>query len=289
MNHIKDQHVRRKICLAPLTVLELSPVEMVETAAEAGFDYVGIRLIPSTAEEPQHSIVGNTVMTKEIRDRSDDRGVPILDVETIRLLPGTNVAEDYSALLETAVALGASRVLVAGNDPVQTRLIDNCINLAALCATFGLTAELEFMPWTDVPDLQTAHDVLTAVNHPAVGLLVDTIHFDRSVSDVAQLREMPREWFHYMQLCDAPAVSPPTHEQMLHHARYDRLMPGEGELDLASIIGALPDGIPVSVEVPLAAQPPAPALERAHHALRTTKELLRSMQGSGNDEFGGAI
>jgi hypothetical protein len=42
----------RPISLAALTVLELTPPEMVGCAAEAGFSHVGIRLLPATPTEP---------------------------------------------------------------------------------------------------------------------------------------------------------------------------------------------------------------------------------------------
>jgi len=40
------------LALAPLTVLELSPPEMVACAATAGYSHVGLRLLPATGNEP---------------------------------------------------------------------------------------------------------------------------------------------------------------------------------------------------------------------------------------------
>ena len=49
----------RLFSLAALTVLELSPPEMVEVAARAGYDRVGLRLIPATPEEHHFPLVAD--------------------------------------------------------------------------------------------------------------------------------------------------------------------------------------------------------------------------------------
>jgi hypothetical protein len=54
----------------------------------------------------------------------------------------------------------------------------------------------------------------------------------------------------YFQLCDGPAYPPRSLEGLLHAARSERLLPAEGGIDLAGMIGSLPVGMPVSVEVP---------------------------------------
>ena len=109
------------IGLAALTVLELSPPDMVSCAADAGFDCVGLRLIPATAEEVQHSMIGDTPLVRETARRLVDTGIRCLDIEIFRLKPETGV-DDYRAALETGARLGAREALVAGNDPDEARL-----------------------------------------------------------------------------------------------------------------------------------------------------------------------
>jgi sugar phosphate isomerase/epimerase len=77
----------RSISLAALTVLELTPPEMVDCAAEAGFSHVGIRLFPATPTEPQYDIVGDTPLLREVEHRLADTGVKVLDVEIFRIKP----------------------------------------------------------------------------------------------------------------------------------------------------------------------------------------------------------
>jgi hypothetical protein len=61
-------------------------------------------------------------------------------------------------------------------------------------------------------------------------------------------------------------------EEIRRQAREDRLMPGEGELDLAGLLAALPSDLPICLEIPYAR--PMPPLERARLALARTMPLL---------------
>jgi hypothetical protein len=79
-----------------LTVLELAPPDMVSCARDAGFDCVGLRLIPATAEEPQHAMVGDTPLVRDTERRLRDTGIRVLDVEIFRLRADTKAA-DYEA------------------------------------------------------------------------------------------------------------------------------------------------------------------------------------------------
>ena len=82
-------------------------------------------------------------------------------------------------------------------------------------APYGLTADLEFMPWTYVPDLATAQQHRRARWQANAGILVDALHFDRSGSSIAELARVPADRLHYWQLCDGPAERPATNEELI--------------------------------------------------------------------------
>jgi sugar phosphate isomerase/epimerase len=64
----------------------------------------------------------------------------------------------------------------------------------------------------------------------------------------------------------------------LHQARAERLMPGDGGLDLVGILSALPRDIPLSLEVPMRTLAKTmPAVERARRILDKTRALLRRL------------
>lgn len=241
----------RALSLSALTVLELSPPQMVQCAAEAGYDYVGLRLLPATDHEVRHEIVGSTgtQLKRETLAVLRDTGMRVLDVEILRLKPDTDV-NSYKPTLETAAELGARYVLVAGNDPDEARTIDRLGQLCDLAAPLGLSPSLEPMPWTDVKDISAGARIVKASGRRNTGLIIDPIHFDRARSSLEALRALPREYFGYVQFCDAPAERPTDLDTLLFQARCERMIPGEGGLDLVGLLRALPAHLPVSVEVP---------------------------------------
>lgn len=266
--------MKRALSLAALTVLELSPVGRVQCAAAAGYSHVSLRLIAATPEEGQHDVAGDPVLRRQLRRALVDTGLQVLDVEILRLEPATDIAA-FEPTLACAQELGARHLLVAGNDPDRGRLVDRFGTLCDHAASHGLTADLEFMPWTDVPDLASALQVLRQVDHGNAGVLVDAFHFSRSGGHLDQLAAVPRGWLHFMQLCDVPAALPSTLDAVRTEARTARRFPGEGELNLAALLRALPDDLAISLEVPMVALArEVSALDRARRALEGTRRLL---------------
>ncbi len=234
--------------LAHLTVLDLAPPQMVTLAARVGYQAIGVRLLPATPGGAAY-LLDDPAMLRETVAASRDTGVQIFDLEIIRLEPTTDVSS-FTRFFETGAALGAKAILTAGNDPDESRLTDTYAAFCDAAAPYGLTADLEFMPWTDVRDLATAIRIVTAADRPNGGILVDALHFDRSDSRLEDLPGLPRSWLHYAQMCDAPAEKPATVEAMIHTARAERLFPGDGGIDLPAIWKRLPSDLPVSLEIP---------------------------------------
>ncbi len=267
----------RPIGLAALTVLELAPPDMVSCAAQAGYDCVGLRLLPATETETRHPIIGDTPMLRETLQRLAGSRLRVLDIELFRLKPDTDVRE-YRAALETGARFGAREALVAGNDPDERRLADRFGAFCDLAAEFGIGANLEPMPWADLRDFGQGARIIEAAGRGNAGLVIDPIHFDRAGNRPDEIASVPARHLRYMQLCDAPAERPADVETVIHQARAERLMPGDGGLDLRGILRAVPPGIPVSVEVPMRTLARSvPALLRARRMLAKTRQLLDSL------------
>jgi sugar phosphate isomerase/epimerase len=267
----------RPISLAALTVLELTPPEMVTCAAEAGYSHVGIRLLPATPTELQYDLVGDTPLLREVERRLADTGIRVLDVEIFRIKPDTRVG-DYEAAVATAARLGASELLVAGNDQDEARLIDRFASFCDLAAGYGLGASLEFMPWTDAKDLTQAARIVERTGRDNAGVLIDPFHFSRSRSRIEDIATISPVHLHFMQFCDVPAAIPATMDAILAEARAERLFPGDGELDLVGLLRAMPRDIPLSIEVPThTLAKTIGATERARRALAATKHVLAQL------------
>lgn len=261
----------RPLALGALTVLGMTPPDIVSLAAECGYDYAGLRLLPATPGGIAHPLMHDRKMLDETLARIRDTGVGIFDLEIVRI----DAQFDSKAMqpfLETGAELGAQCILVAGDDPDLGRFSDNFAAFCDAAAPFGLKPNLEFMPWTRVPDLGTALEILAAIDRDNAGLLIDAIHFGRSSSRLGDLGRIPARWLQYAQICDAPAQTPPTTEEIIRAAREERLLPGDGGLPLAELFRRLPRALPLCVEVP------NPALgsdvERARRALAATRTWL---------------
>lgn len=271
--------MNRPISLCALTALELAPPDLVSTAAAAGYSHVGLRLIAATTTEPQRAMIGDTPMVRETRARLDATGVQVLDIEVLRLKPDTRVADDLLPAIETGAWLGAKYALVTGNDPDEARLADRFAELCDLAARYGVAPQLEFMSFSDLKTLPQAARVIERAGRANAGIVVDAYHYSRTHCRLADVARVPPSRFRYAQLCDAPAAIPPTPEAILAEARAARRFPGEGEIDLASIVRALPPGIPVAVEVPtLELARTVNAVERARRAIAGVRRVLAAAE-----------
>ena len=269
----------RILSMAYLTACHATPPEAVRMAATLGYAQVGLRLLPNSPGAPQQHLIGRPEVLRDTVAALRDTGVGVFDLEIIRINDGFDPL-DYRALLDAGAALGARAVLVAGDDPEATRLADNFARLCETMKPYGMTADLEFMPWTAVPHARAALGIVEAAGMPSnAGILVDALHFDRSATTLEDIRALPRHLLHYAQVCDAPGRNRLgrdfTVEEMIHTARCERLQPGEGDIDLAGLFAALPADLPVSVEVVhldrMKTMPPA---EWARQCLAASRPIL---------------
>lgn len=259
--------------LAYLTSAPLLPPDAISLAADLGYGAVGLRALPAVPGGDVNPLLDNPALVRETVARARDTGVEVFDVEIVRLGADFQVAQ-FAPFLDLCGELGARAILVAGDDEDEARLIESYAAFCAAAHPYGLTADLEFMPWTKVPDAKSALRIVTAANQPNAGILVDSLHVARSATTLADLAALPRELLHYAQMCDAPADVPKDVEGLTFTARAARLLPGEGGIDLVGIFSALPPDLPVSLELPNAEQKPKLGVEewsrRAIAAARAT-------------------
>ncbi|MTH64327.1 sugar phosphate isomerase/epimerase family protein [Paracoccus shanxieyensis] len=266
--------MNRAISLAHLTVVETAPPQMIRMAARLGYDAVGLRLLRVTPETPGYPLMDDPQMMAQTRAALAETGLRVQDIEFVRITPEF----DLNALrpfLRAGAELGAAHVICAPYDPDLSRLADNLALMAQECRAHGMQAVLEFFPWTSVPDLATALRVVEPVAD--LGILVDTLHFNRSGSSLEDLRRaLPRMPF--LHLCDAPVHPPYTTEQFFHAGRVERLPPGAGQIPLAPIMAELPPDLPVTLEIPMTAKALAEGEEAvAAHVIAATRQFLTQL------------
>jgi sugar phosphate isomerase/epimerase len=221
---------------------------MIAVAARSGYSHVGLRPIAATTEERHFSLLNDPALRRDTVAALADHGIGVLDIEILRLEPKSR-ASDYEAALAFGAEVGAQFALVAGNDPNLVRAADTFAALCELAAPYRIRPHLEFMPWTDVPNIAVARQVAEATGRSDAGLLVDAFHLNRSGGKASDIPENdPR--FGYVQLCDIAGPIPRDLTVLLQQARGGRLFPGEGDCDLVALLRRLPPGIPISLEAP---------------------------------------
>jgi sugar phosphate isomerase/epimerase len=260
--------------LAHLTVLGLSPPDVVRVAARTGYQTVGLRLIRVTDTGPGYPLMHDPVMMRATKAAMVETGVGVLDIELVKITPDIDVGA-LEPFLAIGAELGARHVIIAPYDPDLTRLADRLAAITERAARWGLGAVLEFFPWTEVPDLGTAVRVVEAAGRIETGILVDTLHFTRSKSTLEQLDRVPACRLPFVHVSDAPVQENYSMEDLLHAGRAERLPVGEGAIDIKGILKHMPQGIPLALEVPMTAMTEAEGAEAV--ALRVREAASRRL------------
>jgi len=185
----------------------------------------------------------------------------------------------FERFLAAGAELGAKYAMAAPYDPDLGRLADRLGNFHDLCKRYGIAAVMEFYPWTVVPNLETAIRVVEATKRSDVGILVDTLHFNRSGSKVEQLDALPATRLPYIQVSDAQVQPSYTTEELLHAGRAERLPPGEGDIDIALILRHMPRGIPIALEIPMTAMTAAQGTEAVARRVREAAQRVLETVG----------
>jgi sugar phosphate isomerase/epimerase len=239
----------RAFSLAHLTMLSLPPPQLIETAARAGYQFVSLRPIPVGApNEPLYPLGTDAALLARTKAALAATGIGLLDIEVARIIKEAK-PRDYLPALAAAAELGGRHVLSSAWCDDRPYILDFFGELCDLAQPFGLTVDLEFVTWSGVRTLDEAVEVVSAARRPNAGIVIDTLHFDRCHAELEKLSALPREWFHFAQISDAPATYSTEREELIRIGRAERLYLGEGGIDVASILGRLPP-VPLSIEIP---------------------------------------
>ena len=213
----------------------------VRTAAETGFWGIGMQ-------------VDDYVRTRE-RGASNDEMLRLLEstgmaIDEIEFLTGwssdVEAIRAHSVQVEAAIfaavdALGARQLNVGCAEfPNEVAPVERMAErFAALCeraSLHELTVALEFLPWSGIPDVATAWEVVRQSGAPNGGILLDTWHFFRGNPDFDALRAVPADRIVGVQVNDGP-VQPAG--EIREETRHGRRLPGEGDFDLGRLVREL--------------------------------------------------
>ena len=240
----------RPVGLAQLSLLNTAPPDLVGIAAQAGFDFIGVRVRPVTPTERPYDLQPGSPMLGEALARMQDTGVTVRDIEFL-LLDGSDQRDAWLRMMEAGQALGASSITVAGGDPDAGRLLTTLSSMTEDGRDFGITPTLEAISYQPVASIAQAADL---ARRAGCNIVVDTLHFNRFVGAGAagqwDALRAHAALVPLLQLCDGPVARPASRDALITESRSEREVPGEGGFGLAEVVDALPDGLPVSAEAP---------------------------------------
>ena len=103
------------LSLAQLTINDACGPDLIEAAAKAGFDAVGLRVISPAGVVQHPTIAGDEAKLREVERSLSATGLNVLDVNSFWITPQTR-AEDFKPVVDAAVRLRAPQVLVVIDD-----------------------------------------------------------------------------------------------------------------------------------------------------------------------------
>jgi sugar phosphate isomerase/epimerase len=221
----------------------------------------------------------------DLRGALADHGIEIAELDALtRWLPGEDdaVPSDWTTSFEekdfyaVADALGARSINVVDLGAGRTISVDAAAEaFAGVCdraKEHGLLVHIEFLPWSNIPDIESAWEIVREAGRANGGVLLDTWHLLRSGGTPESLMGIPRDRVYAIQVSDAPAVA---ELNLMEETMARRLLPGEGAARVRDVLEVLSDGgctAPVGVEVfssALAALPADQAIEQVATATRS--------------------
>src|SRR5262249_2431741 len=214
----------------------------------AGYDGIGLRVHRSPGL-PFYPVVGDTALIREMKARIADAGLKVYDLYSFYLQPDTDVSS-FAPAMELGASFGAKYATVMAAADDWSRQRDKVVATVDLAAQFGLTCSLEFAVIRPLATLPQTVRLIEESKRQAV-ICIDPLHLARSGGSPADVKALDTKYFPYAQISDGildPGEPNPALFGKLGLGT--RAMPGEGKLPLREVMAALPQGIPLSVELP---------------------------------------
>jgi sugar phosphate isomerase/epimerase len=222
------------------TLLGASFQELVAAANAGGFQ--GITLWPDVYRRA----VVEGLAPADMISILDDHGLVVSDLDPmLGWLPSPRAAQPVVAqaseeeFFAIAEALGVGSVNAAqplGASCHRDLLVESFAGLCDRAGERGLGITLEFLPWSDVPDLAAAWEIVDRAGRPNGGVCFDTWHWFRGTRDLEPLRAVPGDRVNAVQINDAPEE---VAGDLIAETIESRLLPGAGAIPLREVVTAL--------------------------------------------------
>ncbi|MDX8482076.1 TIM barrel protein [Mesorhizobium sp. VK24D] len=255
-------------------------IEKLEAIAAAGFD--GVEIF-------ENDLLFHDGPVRDVRRYAADLGLTIDLFQPFRDFEGVSDEQHKRNLVraerkfDLMGELGAPLMLVCSN--VGTDVADDdgraaaqLFELAERAARHQLKIGYEALSWgTRVRTFDHAWRIVETVNHPHIGLILDSFHTLALPDDWSSLRNLPGQRIFFVQLADAPRLGMTP----LTLSRHFRSFPGQGDLDVPGFLQAvLATGYSGTISLEIFSDetrsaPPRLTAEDAFRSLRFLEEQAR--------------
>ncbi|NWK80067.1 bifunctional sugar phosphate isomerase/epimerase/4-hydroxyphenylpyruvate dioxygenase family protein [Aquitalea sp. LB_tupeE] len=224
-------------CIATVSLSGTLP-EKLEAIAAAGFQ--GVEIF-------ENDLLYFDGSPRDVRRLCQDLGLQIMLFQPFRDFEGCrrerlqHNLERAERKFELMHELGTDRILVCSNvqpDVIRDNavLADDLHQLAELAAKHEVLVGYEALAWGQhVNSYRQVWDIVNTVDHPNLGVILDSFHTLSIKDDLSRLPEIPGDKIVFLQLADAPILN----MDVLEWSRHFRCFPGQGEFDLPAFLGPI--------------------------------------------------
>ncbi|WP_425654205.1 bifunctional sugar phosphate isomerase/epimerase/4-hydroxyphenylpyruvate dioxygenase family protein [Vibrio campbellii] len=215
--------------------------QKMHAAAKAGFHAIEI------FENDLTQYRGSAADVKRI---ADSMGLDILVLQPFRDMEGMPQElrrKKYKMMerkMELAHQLGTKRLMMCSNvNPLSTNNLDRCAEdlyaLAELAKREDMGLGYEALAWgRHIADYDDAWNLVKMVDHPNLGVVLDTFHMFARGNTLDTLRnDIPVEKIALVQVADAPKMQ----MDILQYSRHYRCFPGQGDFPVIDFVKTLKD------------------------------------------------
>jgi len=269
----------RPLYLSCLTVFDALPPDMVSAAAEAGYRGIslaaGLRFLSPAlrARVKIRSVLDEPELRRETVRRARDTGIVLDIMEGITISPDFDRDQTREAL-DLTVEMGFRKISGSDGDPERGRAADNLAALCEMARERGLTMALEPVKHTFPNTVAATSARITETGITNLQIMADALHMTRVGEPLRVLGDIPPQHIMCVQFCDAPLTA--TSDEYKVEMVQERQLPGEGQLPLATLLGAVPETAMVYVEIPQskAREAGVTPVQRAQRAFDAMQRLM---------------
>jgi 4-hydroxyphenylpyruvate dioxygenase len=212
--------------------------EKLEAIAAAGFD--GVEIF-------ENDLLYYDGSPRHVRQICADLGIaitlfqPFRDFEGCRRDRLPRNLERAERKFDLMQELGTDLVLVCSNSAADSLgeeniLLDDLSALAERAGARQLRIGYEALAWgRHVNTWQQVWNLVRQIDHPALGVLLDSFHTLSLKGDPSAIAQIPGDKIFFVQMADAPILA----MDVMEWSRHFRCFPGQGEFDLPGFLAPI--------------------------------------------------